>query len=118
MTIEEFFAGFPESRVLFDAVWAALQPIGPAQVRVSKSQIAFWNRTAFAWVWVPARYLHGKTAPLVLSLAFRARKSSSRWKQVVEPHPGQFMHHLELYSAGEVDEEVLGWLREAWLAAE
>ena len=45
------------------------------------------------------------------------RDHSPRWKQVVEPAPGRFTHHLELRSVDEVDDEVGGWLREAWEAA-
>jgi hypothetical protein len=43
----------------------------------------------------------------------RRRDGSPRWKQVVEPAPGRFMHHLELCTGVELDGEVLGWLREA-----
>jgi hypothetical protein len=35
----------------------------------------------------------------------------------VEPAKGRFTHHLELREPDEVDEEVAGWLREAWEAA-
>jgi hypothetical protein len=63
---------------------------------------------------VPDRYLGRGHTPLVLSLAFDSRRDSPRWKQVVEPAPGRYMHHLELRSASEIDDEVRGWLREAW----
>jgi hypothetical protein len=53
----------------------------------------------------------------VLTLAFRTRDSSPRWKQVVEPYPGRFTHHLELYSVQEIDEQVRDWLRIAWETA-
>jgi hypothetical protein len=35
----------------------------------------------------------------------------------VEVRPGRFMHHLELWSADDLDDEVEGWLRAAWEAA-
>jgi hypothetical protein len=40
-----------------------------------------------------------------------------RWKQIVEPAPGRFTHHLELHTASEIDDEVRRWLQEAWEAA-
>ena len=54
----------------------------------------------------------------MLSLAFPARDGSPRWKQITEVTPGRFMHHLELRSEAEIDEEVRGWLRRAWEEAE
>lgn len=61
--------------------------------------------------------LAGGHALLVLTLSFAKRDDSPRWKQIVEPAPGRFTHHLELYDAAEIDGEVRRWLREAWEAA-
>jgi hypothetical protein len=36
---------------------------------------------------------------------------------VVEPYPGRFIHHLELYATSDIDNEVRKWLQEAWTAA-
>jgi hypothetical protein len=116
-TLDEFFAGFQESHILFEAVLKEVNALGAAEMKVSKSQIAFLRKKAFAWVWVPGKYLHGKTAPLVLTLSLRRRSSSPRWKEIVEPYPGRFTHHLELFSTQDMDDEVRGWLRDAWQAA-
>jgi hypothetical protein len=117
VTLEEFFLGFEESRPLLEALRRALDLVGPSDMRVTKSQVAFRRRKAFAWTWVPARYLRGKSAPLVLTLAFPHRDPSPRWKQIVEPRPGTFIHHLELHSAADLDDEVIRWLRGAWTFA-
>ena len=115
MTLDDFFAGQEEARRIFDALSAAVEAVGPSEVRVSKSQVAFWRQRAFAWAWAPGKYLRGRDlAPLVLTVALRRRDSSPRWKEIVEPRPGRFTHHLELRSAAEVDGEVSAWLREAW----
>ena len=42
---------------------------------------------------------------------------SPRWKEIVEPAPGRFTHHLELYFADDVDDQVRCWLHEAWESA-
>jgi hypothetical protein len=118
MTLDEFFSGQSETRQLFEAVRRAVDAAGPAALRVTKSQVAFRRRKAFAWVWMPAQYLRRAAAPLVLTLSFHRRDTSPRWKQIVEPVPGRFTHHLELHSVADVDDEVRGWLREAWMAAD
>jgi predicted transport protein len=117
MTLDEFFSGYETSRQIFDALQAAIAALGPAEVRVTKSQIAFRRRKAFAWAWIPDRYLRGGHAPLVLTLLFAERDDSPRWKEIVEPAPGRFTHHLELYTEAEIDDQVRGWLRKAWEAA-
>jgi hypothetical protein len=130
MTLDQFFSGYDESRRIFDALRAAIEALGPAEasteveasstleVRVTKSQVAFRRRKAFAWAWVPDRYLGGGHAPLVLTLSFAERNPSPRWKQIVEPAPGRFTHHLELTSESEIDGEVRGWLQAAWEAGD
>jgi hypothetical protein len=32
----------------------------------------------------------------------------------MEPTPGHFTHHLELYAVKDIDAEVCTWLKEAW----
>jgi hypothetical protein len=116
-TVDDFFAGHPASHGLYEAVLDAVRLCGPAEVRVSNSQIAFRNDHGFAWAWMPERYLRGERPPLVLSIALPREVASPRWKQVFHPARGWFMHHLELYRPTDVDDEVAAWIREAWNAA-
>lgn len=118
MTLDEFFVGFEATRPLFDSLRMLVDSLGVSELRVTKSQIAFSHRRAFAWAWVPDRYLGGGHAPLVLSVALPERSTSPRWEQIVEPSAGRFMHHLELDPESDLDDEVLAWLRDAWAAAE
>ena len=116
MTVDEFFAGFEDGKKIFSRLRKEFENLGDTSLRVSKSQIAVRRTKAFAWVWTPRRHLKGnrKIAPLVLSLAFASRDPSQRWKEIVEPTPGRFMHHLEMWSADDVDDQVRDWLRKAW----
>ncbi len=114
VTLAEFFQGHPESRRLYSRLWQMLARLGKVEPRVTRSQIAFRRRKTFAWAWIPARYLKGKVAPLVLTIVRRNRDPSARWKEVVEVTPGRFMHHLELNSSRDLDTQVSAWLREAW----
>ena len=121
--LDAFFGDAAESRAIFDVLRVMIERLGGVTLRVSRSQVAFRRRTAFTWVWMPRmylsggrpeQYLHRPAAPLVLTVGLRRRDPSPRWKQVVEPAPGRFTHHLELYSAGDLDDEGRRWLLEAW----
>jgi hypothetical protein len=114
MTLDEYFADQDPSRQLFELLRGAIESLGAVELRVTKSQVAFHRHKAFAWAWIPGKYLHGRGAPLVLSLSFRQRDPSPRWKEIVEPAPGRFTHHLELWSANDLDDEVRAWLQAAW----
>lgn len=118
MTLDEYFAGQTEPRRLFDDVCRAMALLGRYENTISKSQIAFRRRVGFAWVWMPRKVLRGRGAPLVLSVGLHRRDASPRWKQVSEPHPGRFTHHLELWKPADVDAQVRSWLLEAWGIAE
>jgi hypothetical protein len=119
MTLDEFLANYEESRPLFEALRRVIDEFGPIELAISKSQIAFrraGQQSAFARVWLPKHYLQDRGAPLVLTLGFRYRDASPRWKEIVEPQPGRFTHHLELWSLTDIDDEVREWLRAAWVS--
>ena len=117
MTLDDFFAGQEGPRLIFETLRSALDAVGKAELRVTKSQVAFRRRRAFAWAWMPGTYLRGRYAPLVLTISLRRRHPSTRWKEIVEPTLGRFTHHLELRSSADIDDEVLSWLQEAWADA-
>lgn len=111
--IDEFFAGRPLGRAVFDRVSELLAGTPDCQVRVTKSQIAFRRRRAFAWLWTPGRWLTGPAAEVALSVSLGRRDQSPRFKEVVQPTPAHWMHHLEIRDVADLDDEVAGWLREA-----
>jgi Domain of unknown function (DUF5655) len=118
MDEDGFFEGHPKARPTFRAVKAAIQSVGAAEMRVSKSQIGFYHRKrAFASTWIPAQYLKGERPPLVLTVFLRRRDPSLRWKRIVEPKPGRFTHHIQLRSRDDGDDEVRRWLAGAWQEA-
>jgi hypothetical protein len=117
MDLDQFFTGYEHSRSLFDRLLIEIESLVPSAMRITKTQIAFSRRKSFAWLWIPEKHLHRKAAPVVLSLSFPQRDLSSRWKEIVEPYRGRFMHHLELFTSNDIDEQVRDWLRAAWEAA-
>lgn len=115
--VDEFFAGRPAHRALFDAVRRVLDGFGAVDVGVTKSQVSFRNRVRFAWLWEPARWLRTPEDDLVLTLDLHRHELSRRFKEAVEVAPGRWSHHLVLRSSDQLDAELIGWLREAWAAA-
>ena len=111
---ERFFDGHPDALEILRAVRAILGGIGPFEVRVTRSQVAFRRRKAFAWLWLPGRWLRKPGAEVVLSIALGEPEPSTRFKEVVHPSPNVWMHHLEIHRLGDLDEEVAGWLRWAY----
>jgi hypothetical protein len=112
----EFFGGHPEGLAIYAAVAAMIRTIGECEERVSRSQVAFRRRRGFAFVWRPAQYVRSDV-PAVLSIATPRRLESPRFKEVVHPAPGTWMHHLEVREPAAIDAEVREWLRLAYDSA-
>ncbi|HLO35827.1 MAG TPA: DUF5655 domain-containing protein [Candidatus Deferrimicrobium sp.] len=113
MEAAAFFTGHPLGLAVHERVRSVLDGLGPVTVRVTKSQVAFRRRRAFAWLWLPGRYLTNPTADVVLSFALGRRDGSPRIKEIVQPSPRHWMHHLEVRQVADIDDEVVAWLREA-----
>ncbi|WGY04505.1 DUF5655 domain-containing protein [Nocardioides sp. QY071] len=109
-SVDEFFDGDPTARQIHDRLVGELTAVEGVEVHVSRSQVAYRLGRTFAIEWRPGRYLRSEV-PLVLSLPLRQRLESTRFKQVVQVARGTWMHHLELRSAAEVDDEVRRWIR-------
>ena len=86
---------------------------GPFEVRVSKSQVAFWRKRGFAYLWRPGQYLKHPQAEVVLSIALGRLVESARFKEVAHPTPAHWIHHLEIHNLTDLDNEVADWLRVA-----
>lgn len=117
--IEAFFAGKPEAKALFMAVERKIQAIGPAIIKVSKTQISFATRTQFAWVWMPLptdrkRPLHS----LVLSFGCGRRIVHDQIVEAIEPYPGRWTHHVIIAEAADLTSAVDAWIREAYRFSE
>jgi hypothetical protein len=110
---EDFFAGHPIGLAAFERVRSTVAELGDVEVRTTKSQVAFRRRRGFAFLWLPGRYLRSPAAEVVLTVALGRHDASPRWKEVVHPSSRQWIHHLELTSPDDIDDEVQAWLLEA-----
>ena len=109
----EFVAGLRIGPAVLERLRTLLDLCGGAEERVGRSQVAFRRRRGFAYLWCPGQYLAHPGADLVVSIALGRRVDSARFKEVVQVSPRHWMHHLEVRSAEDLDEQVAVWLAEA-----
>lgn len=117
MTFLEYLSDHGDSRALFEQLRHLVLGLDDVIEVESKSQVAFRRRRTFAMAWAPGQYLGERGAPLVLSVALPVRDPDPRWKEIVEPRSGVFMHHLELRTAHDIDDQVEAWIELAYTAA-
>ncbi len=85
------------------------------RVKVSKSQISFYNRHMFAMASLPLR--RQKEWPqeyLMVSFGLENKLENDRIAVAVEPYPNRWTHHVIVESPEEIDDELLVWLDEAY----
>lgn len=109
-------AGDPVAEEIWAQIRARVLGWPGVHLKLQKSQIGLWAAHPFAAVWSPGRALGHAAAPLVLSVFGRERLDGS-WTEVVEPAPGRFTHHLEVWAPGDVTPAVLEVLERAAEAA-
>jgi hypothetical protein len=114
---ERLFAGEPGAIEAYRDVLATLEALGPFEVRTTRTQVAFRRRRGFAYLWIPVDWARLPGVAVVLSVAMGRRVDSPRWKQVAHPAPAIWMHHLEVHSVDDLDDEVASWLAEAHAGA-
>lgn len=89
--------------------------IPDVRIKVAKTQITFANKRGFAFVsFNPCR--KAKERPetwMTVTFGLGYRKESPRIDVVTEPYPGRWTHHVMVGNAEEIDEELIGWIREA-----
>ena len=92
-----------------------LKQIPDVKIKVSKTQISFSNKRGFAFVsFNPCR--KAKERPevwMTVTFGLSYRKDSPRIDVATEPYPNRWTHHVMVGSEEEIDDELMGWLREA-----
>ena len=111
-----FFDGKPEELALYEALEARIfSEIENVRLKVSKSQLSFYNRRLFACVSflrakrkaeLPAHYI-------VLTLGLDRPLDTHRAAVVTEPYPNRWTHHFVLSRKEEIDDELMGWVKQA-----
>lgn len=116
-TIEDFFEGRPGSLGLFNAVREYIESLGPVKIEVMKTQVSFGARTKFAWVWLP-QAITGNRPESSITVTFSAdhRIEDEQIAESVEPRPGHWTHHVVVEEESGINEELRGWLRDAYMS--
>ena len=115
-----YFSGHPLELSLYEALFRAMDTAFPeGQAKVQKSQISFYGRHLFAAASLPVRRKKGWPGHcLLVTFGLGYQLSSPRIAVATEPYPNRWTHHVVVSQAEEVDEELLGWLGEAWTFSE
>lgn len=112
----QFFDRRPDALPIYEAfARRVMQEIPEVRVRVKKSQISFYTKHLFACVSFAAVRKAKDRPPvwLVVTLGLARRLDTPRADAVTEPYPGRWTHHFLLSGPEDVDDELLGWTREA-----
>jgi Domain of unknown function (DUF5655) len=97
----------PHVRAIFDLVLDAVRSLGPVDVLAQRSRIALHVRMSFAAFTPRSRSLDGH-------LVLAREAPGPRWTRVETYSPRNVLHAFRLGSPEEVDEELRGWLAEAY----
>lgn len=92
-----------------------LTKIPDVKIEVAKTQISFSNKRGFAFVsFNPCRRAKERPAAwMTVSFGLGYRKEAERIDVATEPYPGRWTHHVMVGSAAEIDDELMGWIKEA-----
>lgn len=113
----QFFEVMPGALPLYEQLLELVrQTVGTFSIRVQKTQITWSNRYVFACISF-AKIRPAKLRPqtyLVVTFGLDHRVESPRIDIATEPYPHRWTHHVLISAPEEIDNELLGWVREAY----
>lgn len=111
-----FFDGRPVElslyRILEERIFQRLPDV---VIKVQKTQISFYGKHLFAAASLPLR--RKKDWPrecLMVTFGLGYRLDSPRIEIAVEPYPNRWTHHVLLSREAQIDDELMGFLQEAF----
>ncbi|MDL2234601.1 DUF5655 domain-containing protein [Christensenellaceae bacterium OttesenSCG-928-L17] len=110
------FNQLPEALPLYEAGEEKIRAAFPdVRIKVSKTQINFYNKYLFAALWPPLRKIKGRPGLyIVLTFGLGHRLEHPRIVEAVEPYPNRWTHHVLINAPEEFDAQVMAWLKEAY----
>ena len=106
----------PDAVPLYEALEARIRTEVPdVRIKVQKSQITFYNRHLFACVSYVRMRKKAQLPPcyIVVTVGLARRVDSPRIAVATEPYPGRWTHHIVVAGPEEIDDELMGWVKEA-----
>jgi len=111
MTLEEYFSTGPErERPIYDAVMRHLESVGP--VHVEPVSVGIFLKRARSFV-----QLRPMTKWVAMSFSLPRPVEHPRITRKVMPYNGRYYHVANLRGPEDLDDELLGWVTEAYLEA-
>jgi hypothetical protein len=111
MALEEYFSTGPaRERPIFEVVFGHLQTLGPVHVEPVSVGIFFKRARTFAELRPMQRWE-------ALSFSLPRRVQHVRMTRKVVPYNGRFYHVANLRGPEDFDNDLQGWLTEAYLNA-
>lgn len=109
-----FFEGKPKSFLIYEKLRKALiQAHADVWINVKKTQISFGNRYIFALVSFQ-RVPHAPKEYLLITFGLPEKKDSPRIAVATQAARNRWTHHVVVQKEAEMDEELLGWLEDAY----
>ncbi|QGU04798.1 DUF5655 domain-containing protein [Corynebacterium comes] len=114
--ILDYFGPHDTERRLYEVFAAKVLATFPdTRVKVHKTQISFYNRHLFAAAWLPFRRMKDRPQEyLLVTFGLGRRLDSPRIVETVEPYPRRWTHHVVVSTCEDIDQELMGWIGEAW----
>jgi hypothetical protein len=106
--LDSLFAGKGSAHELFDAYLGRAREIGPVDVDISQTGLAFMTRVRFAGAKVRRNRLR-------VGFWLRRRVESPRIVRTEFIPPDNWIHELDVTDVAQLDDELQGWLREAYV---
>jgi hypothetical protein len=105
-TIEDYFAGKPHSREIFDAVVGRIAAQGPYEMAVA-SQVSFKVDRKFAWFWLYNVTKKDPNGVPHLMLAIDRRVEDSHVRDISQVAKSRWNHQIVVRT---LDDATSGWL--------
>lgn len=109
--VDEYFAGKPQTRPLFDVIAERIAACGPSELEV-KSQISFGVERKFAWFWLYNVTKKNPSGVLHLMLALDEPVEDSHVREVTQISKNRWNHQIVIRSMDDASSEWLGELIE------
>jgi len=97
----------PVSKKLYKQILAALKPIGPFREEIKKTSIHLVRGSAFAGV-------HPRKEHLVLTIKAEKPIKSARSSKSAQVSKNRWHVDIKIAAASDIDQELIGWLRQAY----
>ena len=111
-TLEQTFAkSEPQVRQLFERLRAMVESVGPVHMQAYRDQVAFLVRVRFLFATPKKEWLD-------VGFWLPRRIDSARFRKVETLTPTDHVHILRVTEEDQLDEEVMGWVREGYAVGE